>query len=292
MELALKAALTASLIAALVLAATWLGTYAAGLVSGLPLTSLPTLLWIGIDRGTAAATDAAAGGITGCALASVFALAYHVAARRGSPASALAFSVACLAAGVALASRVPLELPVALALACIGAAGSLATIGLAGQATAAPTVTPGATATRPVPLRQKRSRAVLSALAVGASGAAVTFLVIAWRPSLAGIVAAMPIVGVVMAVTTHATRGSDAVPGFLFGYVISSLGKTAFCTVFALCAPSGGLALALVAACAACGCVCLPVTGLATTGPSATRAATRAGRAGRVPAWAHLDSDA
>lgn len=244
MDFALKAALTASLITTVILVANWLGDHAAGLLSGLPFTTLPALLLIGLDHGPAAAADAAVGGVVGCALASMFALAYHGAARRLPPLPTLVCSILCLTGGLLVTSRFTVTLPIAGLSTCAFAAGALWLI-------------------RPHPMtspahRPKTpTRAAVSALAIGVCGAGVTMIVIALSPSLGGTVAAMPLLGIATAATTHAARGRTAVPRFLRGYVISSLSKTAFCAVFAMGAPSYGIVVALLAASVSCGFVCM-----------------------------------
>ena len=235
MELALKAALTASLITVLILAADRFGEWIAGLVSGLPLTAAPALLLIGHERGLAAAADAAVGGIVGCALASMFALAYHGAARRLAPAPALVLAIACMAIGLAVLGRLSLSLAAAGAVtsACAVAALLFIRNPAADQRT----------------LTRSRPRDPWPALVVGLISAAVSTVVIEMNASLAGVVAAMPMIGVATVASCHASRGRAAVPRYLRAYVISSLAKAAFCAAFAASVISQGSAVALLYAC-------------------------------------------
>jgi len=243
MELALKAALTASLVTVMILAADRLGEWLAGLLSGLPLTTAPALLLIGHAHGLAAAADAAVGGVVGCGLASVFALAYHGAARLLSPAPTLLLAIACTALGVSVLGQLSLSLVDAGVVTCAGTVGALLFIRI-------PVVVPHTFARR-------RPRGAWPALAIGLISAVVSTVVIEMNASLAGIVAAMPMIGVATVASCHATRGRAAVPRYLRGYVVSSLAKAAFCAAFAVSVVAQGTAVALLFACALGGLVCV-----------------------------------
>ena len=250
MELILKSAVIATLITILVMAAHWLSAYAAGLVSGLPFTLTASLIWIGLGQGTSAAVEAAVGGIVGCALVSAFALAYNAAAQRASPASALLFSILCLAAGLLLAQRVAPSMLQALLATCAAAVVALLVVRSPAQRQAQ---------------RRHRTlaRVLATALVVGVGGASVMLVVVRWDPSLEGVVTALPFIGLAGAFTCHTLWGKAPLPQVLRGCVISSLARAAFCAVFVLCAPEHGLALALLGAGLATGCVYLSAIGVA-----------------------------
>ena len=234
MELVTRLALTASIITALILIAGRFGERVAGLLSGLPFMTAPALLQIGAQRGVSSAAEAALGGVVGGALASLFALAYYAAAGRLSRTATLAFALGCLTAGLAVCGHMPFSLTWAAAMACGCSAVAMVFIGnhSAGAGGAPPSNRPR----------------VRTALTVGLTSAVVATLAAEMHPWLAGLVTAMPIIGLVTVATCHRTRGALAVPAFLRAYVLGSLVKTAFCTTFALCVTAYGVSLALLSA--------------------------------------------
>src|SRR3954467_10816461 len=100
MDFVMKAAMTASLVAMVMLAARRWGGNTAGLLAGLPLTTVPALIWIGLERGADVAAQVSTGSVVGCSLAPIFALVYDRVARRLSPAATLVVSIAVLSAAV------------------------------------------------------------------------------------------------------------------------------------------------------------------------------------------------
>ena len=100
MDATVHTVLNAAIIASLLLASRRLGEHIAGLLSGLPITTVPALWMVSSQRGAGAAADLAAGGIVGCALAALFAVAYHAASRRWPHVPALLTALAALAAGM------------------------------------------------------------------------------------------------------------------------------------------------------------------------------------------------
>ncbi len=234
-----KAVLTAMTVAAVMLAARQLGRHAAGLLAGLPVVSAPALMWLVADRGEAVASHSAVGGLAACAAASVFALAFALAARRHGAAGALARAL--LALGVCLAALHPLrEQPAPLLLLALGAAF------LAWHRLRREPWSGGA-------VRNVRGEPWLSASVSGAVGAASAFVATQASPFWAGAAAALPVIsGFALVHLLHAGRPGD-VARFVVGYVPGVAASAGFLFTFALLAqPLGaGWALALSAACGA-----------------------------------------
>lgn len=235
MDPVLKAAVTAALVALVMFAARRWGGNTAGLLAGLPLTTVPALIWIGLEQGTAVAAQVSIGSVVGCSLAPIFALVYDRVARRLSPAATLVVGIAVLSAGVALASHLESSLWLAGTLAPLIGVAALTLMG--GRIVQA-------TATTPSP------RFVLAISAMSAALVSVLLSLVAADigPRLAGVLTALPIVGIVTVAAEHVGGGPAAVTTFLRGYVMSSLGRSAFGAVFATCAISQGIAAAMCAA--------------------------------------------
>lgn len=239
MDFAYKATLTATVVAMVMLAARTFGPKAAGLLAGLPYTTFPALVWTGFELGPAVAAQVAAGSVAGCSVAAVFSLVYDKAARRFRPVIALTLGLAGLLAGTAVAHLVDVSL---LVLSGAAIATCLTTLVAMGREPA----------TLPTSPRRTGVAVALTALSAGAVSALVSAIALDLSPSLAGLLAALPVVGVAAVTAEHSARGAASVRPFLRGYVVSSLAKVAFGTVFALCVVPGGIVNALCVALLAC----------------------------------------
>jgi len=235
MDSVLKAALTASLVALVMFAARRWGANMAGLLAGLPLTTVPALIWIGLERGTAVAAQVSIGSVVGCSLAPIFALVYDRVARHLSPAATLVVGVAVLSAGVGLASHLESSLWLA---------GTLAPL----IGVAALTLMGDRIASTPLTTLRPRFVLAMSVLSATLVSAVLSSIAVDIGPRLAGVLTALPIVGIVTVAAEHVGGGPPAVTAFLRGYVMSSLGRSAFGVVFAACAISQGIAAAMCAA--------------------------------------------
>lgn len=85
----------------------------------------------------------------------------------------------------------------------------------------------------------------LTAVSAGLTSALIASMGSKVGPQLAGLLSALPMVGFVAVVSTHASTGAASATSFLRGYVASSLGKAVFGTVFALSAVHSGIVAAM-----------------------------------------------
>jgi hypothetical protein len=244
MDYVLKAAVTTALVALVMLAARRWGGNTAGLLAGLPLTTVPALIWIGLERGAAVAAQVSIGSVLGCSLVPIFALVYDRVARRRSPAATLVVGIAVLSAGVGLASRLESGLWLAGTLAPLISVTTLMLMG-------------GRIGRAPANTLRPRFVLAIGATSAGLISVLLGLVAVGIGPQLAGVLTALPIVGVVTAVAEHAAGGPPAVTTFLRGYVMSSLGRSAFGAVFAVCAIPQGIGAAMGVALAASVALCI-----------------------------------
>ena len=231
-----KAALTAAVVAMVMLAARLFGRQVAGLLTGLPIITTPTLLWVAVDQGSFAATRVAAGSVAACTVAAVFCLCYDRMARKACPAvcmavAAPAVGLACVAAHACLAGLLVASL----------AATAVCGYVLHFLPAAADTVLPRSDI--------RSSNLVMTMLYAAASSALAAPGQV--DPFSVGLLSGLPIVAATVVVAEHAATGPLAVRRFLRGYVAGLIGRSAFGIVFALLLSPAGLGWALVAASAA-----------------------------------------
>ena len=237
MESVIKVVIT-GIIVALVLGVTRrLADRTVGILAGLPLTTLPALGWIAVDRGADLAARTAVASVFGCILVPVFAIAYERAARRWSAPRSLLAGVVAVAIATLFASRMPTALWPAIALFAMGS-------GVALHILRAPD--PPRRPISPAPASVRSIAA--SAGVAGVVSTIAAMLAAGTSPQWAGLVAGLPTVGLVTVVSQHSGRGRESVGPFLRGYVISTSGKAAFGTVFAWFAVSMGSTLAMLGA--------------------------------------------
>lgn len=247
MDFAYKATLTATVVAMVMLAARAFGPRVAGLLAGLPYTTVPTLVWTGMELGPAMAARVAAGSVTGCAVVVAFAVVYEMTARRCSPGVASLLGLAALLGAAWLAWACDASLPIVVAVAVIACLAALAALGREPQAVPPPRLRPGAAV-------------AMTAIAAGAVSALASVIALDAGPLLAGLLAALPVVGVLTLTAEHAASGAASVTSFLRGYLVSLLGRVAFGTAFAVSAIPGGIVNALGVGLLAGGLCCLAGT--------------------------------
>ena len=234
-DVATRAGATIALVALLLLATRRFGSRAAGVLAGLPLTTVPALAWIGFERGSAVAAQVAIGSVAGCALVPVFVVAYGRAARRLPPLPTLAVSLVALAGAVALA----LHADIGLLPGCV--------LTLAGCGVAAPGVRQPAAGSVGRP-EASRTLIALTAISAGLVSSLIASVSVRLNPQLVGMLAAMPIVGVATVTIEHASNGAASATSFLRGYLASLLVKMVFGAVFAALVGRSGVCGALAAA--------------------------------------------
>ena len=234
MEVVGVAAVAASLVAASTMAARIWGHAIGGVVSAFPLIVGPALLLAALRQDAAFAATMAAGTLLGIVALSGFVLAYGRAAQRWGWPLSLGLGWAVAAALGILAGRVGGGLVAGLLVASLSPALAYAALPRA----------------RRIEIRvcfprwEMPARMALTALLiVGLTVAGERF-----GPTVAGVLAALPIVASVLAVFTHARHGCDALLAMLRG-MLGGLGTfVSFCALIALLAEPAGLIPAFVLA--------------------------------------------
>ncbi|ALG08899.1 hypothetical protein [Kibdelosporangium phytohabitans] len=212
--LLLKVTLTPSLILIASLTAKRIGPRFSGRLLGLPLTTGPFLTLIWLEAGPGTAASAAHGAALGQLTVVVFCLAYATAAVHIGPAAALSLSVLCglmVAAAAILANS--LWLCVAAPIAAILYRPALAA------------AEPGRPSRWDLPVR---------VVAAGGLVVLLTATTPLLGPVLAGALAALPMVSLVLAPSMHRSSGGAAAVGLLTGVLISAASTMAFLVVVAV----------------------------------------------------------
>jgi len=237
MEFLIRAAVTSGIVALVLLAARRLGHRAAGVMAGLPFTTVPALGWTAATSGTDLAVRVAVGTVAGGILVPLFAVAYDLTARRRPPGHSLVAGLAAVAGGLALMSRMPPTLAMAIGLCAVTGVAALQTLRM-----------PRSVRTPAIAAPCSAGSIAISVSLVGLISAAITALSTVTTPQFAGLLAGVPTLGLVTIVRLHGLQGNACVTPFLKGYVISSLGRVSFGTVFALTAVAAGSAAAMLVA--------------------------------------------
>jgi hypothetical protein len=230
------AVVAASLVAASTAAARVWGHAIGGVVSAFPLIVGPALLLAALRQDAAFAATMATATLLGVVALSGFVLAYGRAARRCGWPLSLGIGWAAAAVLGVLVGRVGGGLVGGLLAAIVSAAVAY---------TALPRGRP--VDVRALPPWELPARMALTALLiVGLAVAGERF-----GPTVAGVLAALPIVASVLAVFTHARHGRDALATMLRG-MLGGLGAfVTFCALIALMVESAGVVPAFVVATAA-----------------------------------------
>jgi hypothetical protein len=217
--LALKLFLVPSLIAAISLAARRWGPAVAGWLSGFPVVSAPVLLILGLEQGSAFAAQAAAATLSAVSAVLVFSVTYARLAVRASPAVSLAGALAAYAAAVSLLQLVSLPVPVWAALLYVAI-------------TLAPRAFPEVALTTSSPVLG-RGAIALRMSAAAALVLAVTTFAAHLGAKWSGVFAMFPVVGIVMAVSSHRHAGAAFTVRLLRGMVLGFYAFTTFCVLLA-----------------------------------------------------------
>jgi hypothetical protein len=245
MLLLLRVTLAPLLILAGSLAQRRWGQAVGGRLISLPLTSLPLLMLLSLSDGSAFASSAAGAALAAGVAQSAWCLAYAVAAPRCRPAVALSLATAAFALVCVVIDRFPVPTLVGAGLAAVSILAALRWWPAAGEDNRLA----GASRAE-LPVRMVVAAAFTLALTASAASLGA-------RP--AGLVGALPLLTVVLAVATHRRDGVAATNRFLHGVMTGSFSVVAALLVLALTLGSlplvGAMILATVAAAAA---QCLP----------------------------------
>jgi hypothetical protein len=280
MDWTYKAVLTAITVAAVLLTARLISRRVAGMLAGLPVITVPALLWLSQEQGADFAVRSAVGSAAACAMAPWFAWSFVSLARRHGAAVSLAGAALLAWAAVTVLQLLdgrPLLALVVAALSCVWVLrqvnGSLvrtqhATPRAAGGAAAA------VGGIQAAPLRP--GEPWLTAALAGAISAAVCLLAAEVGPYWSGVLSTLPLISACALV--HLRRRADmaGLRAFVAGYGLGVLAKALFVCSFAWLAPQGGVAVAMVVAAAVGVCAALLL--------SHSRAAALVGTAWALPA--------
>lgn len=242
----LKLGLTPGLIGLATLVSRRWGPAVGGLLIALPLTSGPVLFLLALEQGTAFASDATEGSLTGTAAVATFCLAYARVGRdrRWWP----GFLAGCAGyATVALALQ-PLMVGHDLALIVVAVAAPTASLALLPARISLPLALPPAWWDLPARML------VGAGLVVG-----ITSFSMVIGPQLSGLLATFPIFITVLAVFTHRREGPARAALLLHGALAGMFGAIVFFVVIRLFLVAWGVPLGFGAASAAA----LAIQGLA-----------------------------
>lgn len=238
--LVLKMSVVPLVIAVVSLAGRRWGTHIAGLLSGFPVVGGPITVFIAAEQGLQFGTQAAIAAIMSVTCLLSFNVAYSWICRRHDwPHALLLATVVWIAVALCLA-QLPMTWPVAVSvtLCALLVTPYLFAPGQIGR--------PATRSRRDLPLRM-------------ATGAGLTLLITALAahlgPTWSGLIAAFPIIGLVLVLFTHISQGAGPVAFLMRGNVQGLYSFVAFFSVLVWMWPQGslwaGVALAIPAAFAA-----------------------------------------
>ena len=294
-----KAVLAAMTVATVLVVAGKVSRRGAGLLAGLPVITLPSLVGLAHDQGVDFVARSVSGSAAVCVMAPGLAITFVVLARRHGVAISLAG--AAVVGGLAVSAMQAVDGRPLLALA-LAAVSCIVAKGWMGAAAAGPCAAAAATTTpvqRAVHLaahvaapRRRTGEPWLTAAIAGAVVAAMSLLASRLGPYWSGVLSSLPIILVLSLLRLQRTAGVAALPAFVAGYVVGMLANAVFLCCFALTVAAWGPAGAgLVAALA--GAAAAWALGRAAAGTDRA-AAARAARTARpaVPAWPGADDRA
>lgn len=258
MDWTYKAVLTSAMVGTVLMAVRLIGRRVAGLLAGLPVITIPALLWVAREQGVDFAAHSALGSTAACAMAPLFAASFLLLAPRIGAATGLAGAVlvawAALTLSQGLATRPGLQLAT-VALSCglvrwlLTRRWALPAPGQSGTADERRCAHP---ASRFVP-----GDAWFSAVLAGTVSATVSLLAARVGPYWSGVLSTLPLISACALWHLQRTRGAAALPAFLAGYLVGVFAKAVFACSFAWLAPRWGLAPAMAVAVAAGGAAAL-----------------------------------
>lgn len=236
--LALKLVLVPTFLLLVSLAGRRWGAAVAGWLTGLPLVTGPILFFLSVEQGERFAAQAAAAALSAVLAAVAFALVYAHAAQRRGWLPSLLLALPAWAAVAALLSLLP-----ALPLLALGIA--LPTLALAPRAFPALSAAAGRRATGAAELAGRMLAGAVLVLAVTVAADAL-------GETWSGLFAMFPVLGTVLAVSTHRSLGAADVAALLRALPTGFYAMVAFCFVLALALPAIGRTGAFALAVAAC----------------------------------------
>ena len=234
--LLLKLLVVPGLVAAVTLAVRRWGPAVGGWLAGLPIVAGPVLVFYALEQGDAFAANAAHATLAGLVGTAAFAVIYALSARRLHWYACVAIGWSTFAAViVALHALGPgLVLSLVLLIAATTAGRRALRTGLV-----APKPRSGEGGASDLPVRLVATAVLVLVL---------TGLAARLGPAWSGLLNAFPVLTTIVAVFSHAQRGSAAAVAFLHGYLQAIPGFGLFCTVMTLALGSFGLWRALAAA--------------------------------------------
>lgn len=232
--LALKLVLTPLLIGGASLGARRWGPTAGGWIVSLPLTSGPVALFLALDRGPTFAAAAAHASLAGCLAIAAYCLTYARVAGRGWRAALVVASAGWVMGALLAEATASWLVPATLALVVAVTACALALM--------------PSRMTRPSAARAGRGD-VMIRMAVGALVVvAVTELAPLVGPTVAGLLAMLPIIGTILAVFAQRSGGPLDGASVQRGILSGLFGTAAFLAVVAWAIAPWGVASAFLAA--------------------------------------------
>lgn len=216
------------------------GPRVGGILTGLPITSLPLILLIALAHGDRFAARAAGAGLEGTVAQAVAMWVLAAASYRWRPLAGLAVSLVAFAATVALVELLP-GLPTLL-----GAAAGTGAFALA-LLTWPRSPSPVRSGRPPTPRRELPTRMALAA----GFALAITEASGGLGAHLAGLIGSLPVIALIMAVLTARDQGAPAAAKFLRGVTGGSFAVVSALAVLAWDLPAGHTFVAFVAAAAA-----------------------------------------
>lgn len=210
------------------------GTILGGLLVGLPLVSGPISALLLAQYGPSFAVRAAYGTLTGLAAAGAFCACYALAARRASWRLSLAAAYCGFFATAGGLSLIDVH---AVWLVVVTTAAFCSLVLFIGPAA------------EELPSTLPRKRTLLFRMAIaGLTVVAVTGLAHVAGPEVAGLLAPLPVIAAIMAVSSHRSGGAYAVHGVLHGTVAGLVGGAAFFSIVVLLVGHAGPAITYLAA--------------------------------------------
>lgn len=250
MDWTYKAVLTTVTVAAVLMAARWMGRRVAGLLAGLPVITVPALMWVAQEQGTDFAVHSAVGSAAACAMAPLFAASFMLLAQRFGAAISLAGAVLVAWAAVHLLHGLAGQPGLALVAAAVSCALVQWLLWRLVRLGWRPGQDPGVgnTGSPARALRAVAGEPWLTAGLAGIVSASVSLLATTVGPYWSGVLSTLPLISACALVHLQRTCGPSALPGFVSGYVIGVLAKALFVCSFAWLAPHWGVAPALALA--------------------------------------------
>jgi hypothetical protein len=237
--LVLKITLAPALVAAATAVQRRWGDAVGGRLVGLPLTSLPLLLLLTLDQGSAFGARAATASLTGIT-AQVLLIWVFARTARQRATVAVAGCVAAFAGAATLLALVPLSPVLALLLSLGALSGALV-----GWPSTEPPVDQDPT------VGPSSSSTAVRIVVTGLFTLLVTVFAGALGANLAGLVGALPVLAIVMFWFTRAEGGARSAQQFARGVARGSYSVIAALALLSMLLPTGHLALAFGAALAA-----------------------------------------